>query len=343
MDMYANGSSFGASLTLQNSNSFRDVSFSSYLNQTEEKMIQKITNDHHCPKKSEDDDELDVFGAENYFKEEAEDVESKIGRKFVDDYEFGSKVEEFDRINMHSPSVRSNVSCNSHVGLLPRSNQALGISESGDKTKTKTKTKTNFLARFGCNCINKKLTQISEKMLIQSKEISKPHTKMLDFDQKIKLAERKTGKDYFGLIQNIELTQRSASMGPHQKSEGPRYYRSRKSNDYFSFPVLNSNDLILKSNSDHSNLKSGNLTGKFDGNNNNSSSNSNSNGGRLSLGKKLSLLNDWNVDIPPEDELYNNDADSDSSSDLFEIESFSTTGNNSFIAPRESTCYNYIL
>ncbi|KAD2393674.1 hypothetical protein E3N88_40651 [Mikania micrantha] len=313
------------SLTLQSSNSYRDVSFSSYLNKAEETTIRKLTNqasdesdptkNHHYRKKSEEDDELGVFGAEKYFKEEIEDVEKKNDQRFIDGYDSRSdlhqqdeNLEEFDhdfrvklrtdQTNMQTPSVRSNVSCNSRVELLPRAKPTPGRIERGSKTRS-------FLANFGCNCINKKSTQINEKRLIQAKEIFKPQTKMLDFDHK-----------------TDTLSSKLAEMKPR--------------NDYFSFPVLNSND--LNSNS-ILNSKSGNLAGKVQTDNN---------GDRLSLGRKLSLLNDWDVDIPTEEEtyipssrMYNNDVASDSSSELFEIESFSTTGNNSFIAPRksESNCY----
>ncbi|KAI3696403.1 hypothetical protein L1987_79417 [Smallanthus sonchifolius] len=311
MEMYANASSFTTSLTLQTPNSSQDVSFSSYLNKAEENMIRKLTiqasdlaNNHHYRNGSEEDEEeIGVFGAEKYFKGEIEDVEKRNNQRIVENIEdvhqsFHVKVRSGEA-NMHTPSVRSNVSCNSRVRLLPRPKQAHGAIERGGKTRT-------FLANFGCDCMNKKSTQISEKNLIQGKQVLKPHARMLDFDQCIQnqTAERKTR------------------------------------NDYFSFPVLNSNDLNSNSSpNSNSNSKSGNLAGKVVGDNN---------GTRLSLGRKLSLLNDWDVDIPTEDEMYfpssgmyNHDVDSDSSSDLFEIESFSTTGNNSFIAARksESNCY----
>ncbi|XP_024989730.1 protein PHYTOCHROME KINASE SUBSTRATE 1-like [Cynara cardunculus var. scolymus] len=330
MEIYTSASSFETSLTLQPRNSFRDVSFSSYLNNAEENMIRKLTNqssdtpkDHHHypnPKKSEeeeeDDEEISVFGAEKYFKGEIEDGDGKNNRRFLDTsnsaikiHHQDQRIEEFDhsfpvkqrtdQISMHTPSVRSNASLNSRSGLLPHTKQAPGKIEKESKTKI-------LLSRFGCNCINKKSTQISEKRFIQTKEISKPpHPKILDFDQR-----------------TDPLSSKSAEKNTR--------------NDYFSFPVLNANDTNSISNS---NSKSENLAGKVHIDNN---------GGRLSLGRKLSLLNDWDVDIPTEDDMcipsrlmYNNDIDSDSSSDLFEIESFSTTGNSSFLAHRtsESNCY----
>lgn len=327
MEMYPNNSSFGTSLTLQSSNSFRDVSFSSYLNKAEENMIRKLTNDQNCRKKCEEDDdeELGVFGAEKYFKGEIEDVEDKIDHRFDDSYDLRSKLhhwngkvedfEEFDhsfplklridRTKMHTPSVRSNASGNSRIRLLPLTKQAPRMPERGSKT-------IQFLASFGCNCINKKSTQIKEKRLIKPKEISKPHTLMLEYDQK---------------------TDRLSNKSTDRKARS----------DYFSFPVLNSNDLNSNSHRSNSNSKYGNLAGKVVGDNNNNS------GGGLTLGRKLSLLNNWEIDIPTEEEVYipaigmykNDDDNSDSSSDLFEIESFSTTGNNSFIAPRKSdpNCY----
>ncbi|MFS7992655.1 putative protein PHYTOCHROME KINASE SUBSTRATE [Helianthus anomalus] len=319
METYANDYSLKATLTLQTSNSFRDVSFSAYLNQAEEHMIRNLTDQaSHVKNKQEkdkEDEELGVFGAEKYFKGEIEDVEGKNDQRFVDKYDTRTKihqqkaaVEQFDPnfavklktdltklTSTHAPSVQSNVSYNSNTGLLPRAKSSKGRIERGSKTKT-------FLATFGCNCINKKSTQISEK------RISKPHTRMCDFDPKESPLSSKS-----------KLTERTSR------------------NDYFTFPVLNSTELN-SNNSDQSNLKYGNLAGKVEDGNN---------GGRLSLGRKLSLLNNWEVDISTEDKMYvpasgmynHHDVDSDSSSDLFEIESFSTTCDNSFVAPRNSNGY----
>ncbi|KAI3779220.1 hypothetical protein L2E82_08832 [Cichorium intybus] len=314
MEIYDSASSFETNLTIQTQNSFRDASFSSYLNKAEENMIRRLTNqasdspkDHLFPlRKKSEDEEIDVFGAEKYFKGEIEDGKNKNDRRFLDIpntastmYHENVNFEEFDhglsakqradRINMHTTSARSNASCNSRSGLLPRMKQAPVKSDKGSKTRV-------FLASFGCNCIDKKSTQISEKRFIRANEISNKKTDSLSS----KLTEKNTR------------------------------------NDYFSFPVLNSTDHNSNSSS---NSKSGNLAGKTQGDNN---------GGRLTLGRKLSLLNDWDVEIPTEDEMYlpssgmyNHDVDSDSSSDLFEIESFSTNGNSSFIPHRasESDCY----
>lgn len=299
MEMY---SSFETSLTLQPRNSFRDVSFSSYLNKADENMISKLTNqtpnDHHYPirNKPKEDEEIGVFGAEKYFKGEIEDGDNQNSLKFIDTDE---KIIEFDRsfsgnqrsdqIRMQTPSIRSNGSLNSRSELISRLKQPSRKLENGSKTK-------NFLASFHCNCINKKSTQINEKKFIQSK----PH----NFDTKT---------DNFSM------------------KLAPKIVR----NDYFSFPVLNSTE-------PNSKFRCENLAGKVvreNGKNNN---------GQLSLGRKLSLLHEWDVSIPVEDEMYipssgmyNNDIDSDSSSDLFEIESFSTTGNSSLLAHRksESNCY----
>ncbi|PWA54663.1 hypothetical protein CTI12_AA431710 [Artemisia annua] len=298
MEMY---SSSETSLTLQPRNSFRDVSFSSYLNKADENMIQKLTNqtpnDHHYHMRNKplEDEEIGVFRAEKYFKGEIEDEDIQNSIKFIDT---GEKIIEFDRsfsgnqrsdqIRMQTPSIRSNGSLNSRSELISRPKQPSRKLENGSKTK-------NFFASFHCNCINKKSTQINEKKFIQSK----PH----NFDAKT---------DHF-----------STQLAPKTVR-----------NDYFSFPVLNSTE-------PNSNFRSEHLAGKV------VRGNSNSNG-QLSLGRKLSLLHDWDVSIPVEDDMYipssgmyKDDIDSDSSSDLFEIESFSTAGNSSFLAHRksESKCY----
>nr|XP_043634716.1 protein PHYTOCHROME KINASE SUBSTRATE 1-like [Erigeron canadensis] len=313
MEMY---SSYETNLTLQKQNNLRDVSFSCYLNKAEENMIRNLTNqasdipnNHHYSirKKSE---EIDVFGAEKYFKGEMIDVDHKTNQGFINISDTTSNLdrsdtqtEEFhrsfsekqrnDQVSIHTPSVRSSISWNSRSGLLPCTKQAPTKTEKGSKTK-------KFLSRFGCNCIDKKSTQISEKRYIQVKETTK----------------------------TVPL---SSNFMP----------KSTK-NDYFSFPVLNSSDLNSNTNSDRSNSNTGVLAGNLQGNNNNIKNE------QLSLGRKLSLLNDWDVDIPTEDEMYipssgmynnSNDIDSDSSSDLFEIESFSTNGNTSFLPHRASNCY----
>ncbi|KAK1415918.1 hypothetical protein QVD17_31706 [Tagetes erecta] len=310
--MYAKSSSFEANLTLEKPNSFRDVSFSSYLDKAEENMVRSLTNqasklpnDRQFRIKPEQDEEIDVFGAEKYYKGEIEDECNKKDLRFVDAtggikkiHKQDQKVEDFDhsfkvklktdQTNMHTPSVRSNVSCNSRSTLLPR------IKQSPVKIENRSKTLT-FLATFGCNCMNKKSTQIKEKRLIHVKQI---------FDQ---------NTDQF-----------SSQLADLNTNSNTR-------NDCFSFPVLNPNDL----NSNSSSIsKSGNLAGKVQSDNN---------GDRLTLGKKLSLLNDLDMVSPTKDEIYNNDVDSDSSSDLFEIESFSPTVNSSNLGHRrsESNCYGY--
>ncbi|KAJ0537543.1 putative protein PHYTOCHROME KINASE SUBSTRATE [Helianthus annuus] len=324
MKMYANESSFVANLPLETRNSFREVSFSSYLNKTEENMVRKLANpaselpnDHHYRVKPEDDEEIDVFGAEKYFKGEIEGEVNQNDLRFIDTSDpttkMDQKIEEFDNNSstklrgeqtiVHTPSVRSNASCNSRNGLLPRNKDSTRKVENGSKSRT-------FLARFGCNCMNKKSTLISETQFIHS--------------------NTKTGSDF---------DQKTERLLDKTKEKKPR-------NQYFSFPVLNSNsnDPNSVSNSS-SNSKSGNLAGKVVkvDNNNNSNNNSNSNnniGGRLSIGRKISLLSDLEDEMyNSSSRMYNNEVDSDSSSDLFEIESFSPTGDSSCLGQRKSNCY----
>ncbi|KAJ9554364.1 hypothetical protein OSB04_018409 [Centaurea solstitialis] len=290
MEIYT--SPLETSLTLQPRNSFRDVSFSSYLNTAEENTIRKLTNQPNRKKPEDDDEEIGVFGAEKYFKGEIEDENSKNNnRRFVDpsnnnttkihhqdhgieefDHSFHlkQKTDQTDQISIHTPSVRSNASLNSRSGLLPTAKEASRRIQKGSKTRI-------LLASFGCNCINRKSTQISEK----TNEISKLQSRMFDFDRRAESMEKKNAR-----------------------------------NDCFSFPVLNDSN----SNSISSlNSRSGNLARKAD----------------IPIDDEICV---------PSNGMYNNDhdyIDSDSSSDLFEIESFSTTGNSSFLAHRtsESNCY----
>ncbi|XP_076952360.1 protein PHYTOCHROME KINASE SUBSTRATE 1-like, partial [Bidens hawaiensis] len=199
--IYANGSSFEANLTIQTRNNIRDVSFSSYLNKTDENMVRKLTK-----KGEEFDEEIGVFGAEKYFKGEIEDGCNKNDLRFVNSINIINKtknlqqedvkVDEFDQKSMqnkHTPSVRSNASCDSRSSLLPRN---------GSIART-------FLGRFGCDCMNKKSTRIDEKMFVYSKtgqsNIRTPsvrsnasdNTRVKTEKLSSKVAETKTRNDYF--------------------------------------------------------------------------------------------------------------------------------------------------
>ncbi|KAL8218791.1 hypothetical protein R6Q57_022164 [Mikania cordata] len=352
MKMYSKSSSFVANLTLQPQNSCREVSFSCYLNKSEENMIRELANHASEHPKSKQDEEIGVFRAEKYFKGEIEDGGDKKTIGFIDTKEKDEDFKEFDQsfpanlrtdqTNMHTPSVRLSVSCNSRSGLLPHVKQSIRKTENRSKTGT-------FLARFGCNCINMKSTQIDEKRLIHVKENSKPDqffnrmpdsdqktdqvsTKMLDRDLKpdqssIKMLDSDQKTNQFSFRTNAD-DQKTGQLTSKFAEPSPK-------NNCPSFSVINSNNPNSNSSSNFkSNSKSGNLAGKVQGDNNN---------GRLSLGKKLTLLNDWDMDIPTEyakyissSRRYNNDEDSDSSSDLFEIESFSPTGDSCFSAHRKS-------
>ncbi|XP_076908171.1 protein PHYTOCHROME KINASE SUBSTRATE 1-like [Bidens hawaiensis] len=289
--MYANSnpSSFEANLTIQTRNNIRDVSFSSYLNKADENMVRNFTT-----KNEENDEEIGVFGAEKYFKGEIEDECNKNDLRFINSINSINtidiinktknlrqdvKVDEFDQKTMqtmHAPSVRSNASCDSRSLLL---------GSNGSVART-------FLGRFGCDCMNKKSTRIDEKMLVYSK----------------------------GGRSNIRTpsVRSNVSENTRMKTEqlSSKLTETKTRNDYFSFPVLNSNDRnsSLSSNS-NSNSKFGNLVGKVEVD-----------------GMYISSSRMYNSDA---------DADSDSSSDLFEIESFSPVGNGSVFGhgKAESNCY----
>ncbi|KAL8248504.1 hypothetical protein R6Q59_005372 [Mikania micrantha] len=359
MKMYSKSSSFVANLTLQPQNSCREVSFSCYLNKSEENMIRELANHASEHPKSKQDEEIGVFRAEKYFKGEIEDRSDKKTIGFIDSKdnrsEMDQKDEDFkefdhsfpanlrtDQTNMNTPSVRLSDSCNSRSGLLPHVKQSIRKIENRSKTGT-------FLARFGCNCINMKSTQIDEKRLINVKENSKAgqfYDKLSDSDKKtdqvsVKMLHHDLKPDHSS-IKMLDSDQKTNQFSFRTNSDDQKtgqvtskFAEPSPKNNYPSFPVLNSNNLNSNSSSNFkSNSKSGNLAGKVQGDNNN---------GQLSLGKKLTLLNDWDTDIPTEhakyissSRRYNNDEDSDSSSDLFEIESFSPTGESCFSAHRKS-------
>jgi len=147
------------SFNSQNNNyHLRDASFSSYLNSKEEILGEsghgfasnRKEHLHHGVKK-EDDGEIGVFGAEKYFN--GEDMESPprvvnndANKNQPQKDEQTALVTRKNKVQYGTPSVRSESSLNSQSALLQS-----GVRNSSKNMKNKLRRK-SFLASLGCKC-----------------------------------------------------------------------------------------------------------------------------------------------------------------------------------------------
>ncbi|XP_022631706.1 protein PHYTOCHROME KINASE SUBSTRATE 2-like [Vigna radiata var. radiata] len=144
----------------QNNNIYhlRDASFSSYLNSKEEILAEsghgfasnrKDTLLHGV--KKEDDGEIGVFGAEKYFNGEAMESPPRVANNDANKNqpqkdEQTALVTRKNKVQYGTPSVRSESSLNSQSALLQS-----GVRNSSKNMKNKLRRK-SFLASLGCKC-----------------------------------------------------------------------------------------------------------------------------------------------------------------------------------------------
>ncbi|XP_074274576.1 protein PHYTOCHROME KINASE SUBSTRATE 1-like [Silene latifolia] len=137
-----------------NYTTFRDVSFSSYLNPSEENYIRNLVNNtthNKLNNKKVDDEEIDVFSADKYFNG---DVNNQIVEKHNE-----KTVINLSKLNLQprTPSIYSESSSwNSQSGLL-RTVQ-MNPSRSKYNIKVKNNIKSSFLSL--CYCCNDKSIEI---------------------------------------------------------------------------------------------------------------------------------------------------------------------------------------
>ncbi|KAM7464521.1 hypothetical protein LguiA_032642 [Lonicera macranthoides] len=327
-------SSFGNRSNLHN---LHETSFSSYLNHAEQKnFLHKLTGSSpnltsfisspqkhaYAVKKKVEDEEIGVFGAEKYFKGAMDVKNPKISRKSNTKHDHDhEKDEPIDKSSASpkthpaTPSVHSESSLNSKSAFLykvPR-NQTRANKGNGKC----------FLANLGCNCYcnDKNSVEVDDGHIddnsggVHGKGISKQPEKTGDLVQPNKSLSKTWAEE--------EMHMHSEKF--HEKEIGS------KREECFSFPILNSKPgdttVEVKLNKEDDNptrnslevfgspiLEKGNKSSRLD--------------------NKLTMLN-WGKRIArPPNELYN-DTESDASSDLFEIESFSTNPN--CYAPSEAS------
>ncbi|KAM7487426.1 hypothetical protein LguiB_024910 [Lonicera macranthoides] len=318
----SNNTAIPQKLTLENKNNFRDVSFSSYLNGAEKTFfLLKLTEPNQTPsspnehlylgKKKVQDGEIGVFGAEKYFQGEMDKENSRIPNKGTTTTKHHHENDEpptdiiasvKPKTLPRTPSVWSESSWNSQSALLKRFPRKQ-MCRKRNKVHRK-----SFLSNIRCNCYcnDKNSVDIDEEHITDQRIIKQP------------MKEMNCKK-----IEEMEI--------------------GLKREDCFSFPILNSTNGNLSAKANQQ---------KEDNNNNDEMRNSLEvfgspvvEKGKRSLSierKKLSMLS-WDAEeeietLESPNEARCNDNLSDASSDLFEIESFSTN-TNSFLARESSTCY----
>ncbi|KAM1498084.1 hypothetical protein ACFX10_020970 [Malus domestica] len=155
----------------ENNAANRDASFSSYLSGNEEAFVRKLAdqaskeqqqhnnNNHLGTKKAADDEEIGVFGAEKYFNgvmdEETSVTSSKSGsssstKKYDHKKDKPVSMDHMKiRVQPGTPSVRSESSLNSQSALLR------SASRNPYRTNTSKghRQRQNFFASLGCKCV----------------------------------------------------------------------------------------------------------------------------------------------------------------------------------------------
>lgn len=282
----------------------QDVSFSSYLNENNT-MVLKLT---HPPqinlKKKVEDGEIGIFGAEKYFKgamdEQLPRTPHSIRATNYNTNNLQGKEEEppKPRTGSATPSVRSEASSwNSRSGLLANG----GYNQQTRQSKReKTSSVKSLFASLGCNCNDNASIKIAENKVIV-KEPVKPPTKVYGggFSENKVSIQR---EDCFAFpVLNSNTHSMVKTEIPKVEEEDITPVRTRRNSlEAFGSPILEK--------------------GKKS----------------FSLEKKLTMLN-WDGVTPRSENIdMHNDAGSDASSDLFELESFSTNGNNAFLARQVS-------
>ncbi|KAE8648742.1 hypothetical protein Csa_008509 [Cucumis sativus] len=301
-------------LSFENNNNnnnyhLREASFSSYLNHAEKEFVRKLaesTRDHHrsnSTKTQEDDGDIEVFGAEKYFN-------GAIFETTPKPLKFRPKKQQQKMMNIlhtnhpKTPSLRSESSWNSQNPLLQGSTVVGTNSNSSNPTKKKKNSSQlakDFL--YNCYCWDNKSV---ESMNHNAKGKSKPKPK-----PKQKQQQTKTGINF--TFQSSIPAEAAKKMQIQVEEQQGRE----------SIEVFGSSLMGKPSN----NLDALNLN---------------------NFEKKLSTMT-WNDIVPrvkdssnsnisPTDNsnlIYNDDVESDSSSDLFEIESI-TKNPNSFLTRQGS-------
>ncbi|XP_009761477.1 protein PHYTOCHROME KINASE SUBSTRATE 1-like [Nicotiana sylvestris] len=306
---------------------FQDASFSSYLNGAEDTFVLNLEPSGNLSQK-EDDGEIDIFSAEKYFNEgvDEENQENATNSESQNKHKIAEAATNIallkQKIRPKTPSIHSESSWNSRSALLQN------ISRNHQhQTPTKTNNKSygkKFLARIGCNCYckDKNSVKVDDQVGGNSFNSGKYHGKSKQNPIKTR-----------SLAQSSESSTRGAN---HQDL----HFKKIDELGFGKVPVFdpiagNPGVKIQLQKEEDIKRKSLEVFG---------SSLTEKERTKLSLEKKVSMLA-WDAIATKPEEIdiinigassgtYEDDyAESDASSDLFEIESFpsNNTANPSFV------------
>ncbi|KAL2542986.1 Protein PHYTOCHROME KINASE SUBSTRATE 1 [Abeliophyllum distichum] len=324
--------SISLNLPSENRNNFRDVSFSSYLHADEEAFVLKlaeesrsrlgspmsITNGHvNHGRNDTEDREIDVFSAEKYFNERTNDS-PKIANKDVSNHQQKRDylLDIIPTKEKQTPSIRSETSWTSRSALLHRSSR-----NQKPRRTIKVHVK-SFLTRIGCNC------SCNDKNSVEIHDYMSDNYSNKNINSGFVTCKEKQAIETYDI--NVDKSQSSSWFQKDWHCKGfDELVVGLKTDDDFSFPVFNSETrnqpVKMKLQEEEDKTKRESLeVFAFP---------------LLESGKN-SLLN-WDAITPrmKETEISassNYDTDSDSSSNLFEIENLSHNSNYPFITRQES-------
>ncbi|MFS8028911.1 putative protein PHYTOCHROME KINASE SUBSTRATE [Helianthus anomalus] len=282
-----------------------ESSFSSYLNHENNSttMVLKLTHPSHISsKKKVEDGEIGIFGAEKYFKGAMDEQAPRTPNSMIKPANYHPKeLQEKDEETPKPKTGSGTPSVRSESSWNSRSGLLAngGSRTSHSAKREKTSAVKSLFISLGCNCNDNKSVKITENKVLVKEPVKPPVLKTAGG-----FTDEKKKEDCFSFP--------VVNTRPEVKNEPPKDEESeiihvktrRNSSEAFGSPVLEK--------------------GKKS----------------FSLERKLTMLN-WDGVTPRAENMdidigEHNDAGSDASSDLFEIESFSTNGNNSFLARQVS-------
>ncbi|KAH0753926.1 hypothetical protein KY290_024196 [Solanum tuberosum] len=304
--------------TKSTSSNLLDPSFSSYMiNGTEETIVLNLESSRDLSKKV-DDGEIDIFSAEKYFNEgvDEENNVTQNKHKIHDDQPVADIVSLQQKIRPLTPSIHSESSWNSRSALLQKVSINHQYQHQHHQLPRPTKTNNKsygkkFLARFGCNCYckDKNSVEIDDQLREKSfKSKSKQNTiktstiganhQNLHFKKIDELGVLGLKSDERFAVPVFDPKGGNPNPGVKIQLHKEEEEESRKSLEVFGFPITEKER------------------------------------SKMSLEKNIGMLT-WDAIVPKAEEIdiinigassngtYEEDyAESDASSDLFEIESF---------------------
>ncbi|XP_010320681.1 protein PHYTOCHROME KINASE SUBSTRATE 1 [Solanum lycopersicum] len=297
-----------------------DPSFSSYLiNGTEKTIVLNLESS-----KKIDDGEIDIFSAEKYFNEGVDEVNNVRQNKHKihnDQPVVADIVSLQQKIRPSTPSVHSESSWNSRSALLQKVTRNYQQQQQQHQAPRPIKTTKNksygkkFLARFGCNCYckDKNSVEIDDQLREKSFKSKSKKTSTIGANHQDLHFKRIDDSGVVGLKSDerfvVPVYDPKGGNGIQMIKKETEEEESRKSLEVFGFSITEKER------------------------------------SKMSLEKNIGMLT-WDAIVPKAEEIdiinigassngtYEEDyAESDASSDLFEIESFpsNNTANQSLV------------